>query len=244
MKKRSLILIALAVLAAVPAFSANLIVNGSFEAPVLPSTASFALHLSSIPGWTVVNTGGGQGVMFMGTNYQEGLYDATPITFQAYDGTQHVDLTGNGNIGYQGVEQDVATIIGMTYRLTWAWGNMGIGNSAAYCADPACNTSVNYYASGARLGVVIWGTSATYWTNDVDGGRNVAWQTGEIVFTATSALTKIGFYNENTTGSYYDHYVGLDAVSLEAIPEPASIALVGCGLLAAGLLQRRRVRKN
>jgi len=59
-------------------------------------------------------------------------------------------------------------------------------------------------------------------------------------FIASSASTKIHFYN--ATG-LADSYAGLDNVDLEAasaVPKPASVALHGTGLILLGLTRHQR----
>ncbi|HWI87122.1 MAG TPA: PEPxxWA-CTERM sorting domain-containing protein [Sphingomonas sp.] len=86
---------------AFPAMSANLLVNGDFEASTNPTTTP--------PGWT--NIGHSDGVI---------SYGIGPLP--AYDGNYFYDLGGYGDatgpVG-DGIMQSVATTIGKTYKLTF-----------------------------------------------------------------------------------------------------------------------------
>ncbi|MGB9620641.1 MAG: PEP-CTERM sorting domain-containing protein, partial [Armatimonadota bacterium] len=72
---------------------------------------------------------------------------------------------------------------------------------------------------------------------------SMGWTYVSWVFTAQSALTTLGF---TSLDPYFDEEweysfgPALDDVSVTAIPEPATLALVGLGLIAAGFLRRRR----
>lgn len=90
--------------AAVPAFGANLLINGDFEA----STSGF----TAPTGWT--NIGPANGVV---------SYAATNQV--AYDGSYFYTLGGPGTNGYSaidwGISQSVSTVAGNTYRLTFGY---------------------------------------------------------------------------------------------------------------------------
>jgi len=255
MRPRTIVVIALFALFTLPAFSANLIVNPSFEDPsyqvgngvvypINPLTVGTTAFLS---GWTINSgTTGNQGMLAVYGNYLEGF--VTPITFTSWDGVNHIDVTGAGlGNGIQGISQTVATQIGETYQLSFALSNMGIGSSAQYCLVNGGSCAIgdlapiDYYDEAARIDLVINGGAPVTFTNSLDGGVNNTWQTFTTSFTATSTTTTIEF--NNNSGN--DAYAGLDNVFLDvaATPEPATIAMMGCGLLALGLL-RNRIRRS
>ena len=81
---------------------------------------------------------------------------------------------------------------------------------------------------------------ANYSNND-NTPNNVNWKQFSYNFAASSASTRMDFYNATALP---DNYAGLDNVDLEVaaavVPEPASVALLGAGLTLFGLTRRRR----
>src|SRR5690349_21893091 len=87
---------------------ADLVVNGSFETPVVPvgGFTNFLSGSTGITGWTVV---GPEASIASGSLIEFG------ISFPAEDGNQWVDLTGFGSNQVEGIKQDIPTTIGATY---------------------------------------------------------------------------------------------------------------------------------
>src|SRR5450755_994983 len=98
---------------------ANLLTNGSFESPVVPtgSFTDFASGSTGITGWTVVGAAGGVAVI-------NGTFAQECCTFPAADGTQWVDVTGLNTNSAEGVQQTVATTLGTQYTLSFEIGNI------------------------------------------------------------------------------------------------------------------------
>ncbi len=108
--------VAMLTLAVAPA-EANLIVNGSFEVPMVPAGGfiNYVGGSTGITGWTVV---GVDSSVISGTFTQAG------IVFQAQNGLQWADLAGvTSNSSSSGVRQNVATTIGGVYELSFYVGS-------------------------------------------------------------------------------------------------------------------------
>jgi hypothetical protein len=228
--------------AAIPSARANLIVNGSFESPTVPSSSlscGVAFNTAcqgyyspdqtspppggpfDIAGWSVIGKGGvpdAAVVLQLGNGYTEG-----PLHFDAQDGTQSLDLTGEGNQGANGVKQSFTSIIGAHYAVSFYLGRQ----------DPAASG----YAGPSALDLFI-DQDAPITFIDMDAlSQNVAWERFALSFTATKAITTLAFLNATPVGN---NFTGLDNVVVEAIPEPGTLALFAAGFAGLLLLLRRR----
>ena len=143
----------LAGLTAAPA-NANLILNGSFETPGVPSSSLTCGSVfntacqgyyspdqtgfpgggsDQIAGWSVIGKDAGTfgpgtpyaSIMQLGNGYTETDFGPTGGTlhFNAQDGTQSLDLTGEGNQGANGVKQSFASTTGTEYFLSFYLGH-------------------------------------------------------------------------------------------------------------------------
>jgi hypothetical protein len=202
--------------------AANLLTNGSFEdgifVPSEPGSMLLSAGATDITGWTVINGG----LAWDGA--------ANPYNLTASDGNNFLDLTGDYDAApYGGVQQTVATAIGFQYQLTF-----DIGTSTTYDSNegsiPLIPVSIQATA----------GSSSETFTTATPTSIN-QWESFTLDFTATSASTVIlleGQASENI------QYIGLDNVSLEAVPEPSSLSLMlllaGPGLLAFAAWRRLR----
>jgi hypothetical protein len=86
--------------------------------------------------------------------------------------------------------------------------------------------------------------SQTFNTGNIPNSSKgfTGWQSGDFIFTATGATETLSFLATGTGGAALPPFALLDGVSLTAVPEPATWALmlVGVGALGAGLRMRRR----
>jgi len=203
-------------LAAADSTRADLIVNGSFESPVVPvgSFTDFAAGSTAITGWTVV----GVDAAVVNTSFMQ-----SGITFQAQDGNQWLDLAGvTSNSMLSGVSQDVATEVGRAYLLSFY---VGSATDNVFFFPSTVDLSIN---GGARVG----------YTNPAVPTDRLDWLLFTVQFTATSTTTNITFYNGGASNNFLN---ALDNVSLTAVPEPSSLALAAVGLFAlAGARMRWR----
>ena len=198
---------------------ANLIVNGTFEDPLLtPGTFQLFTLGSGIgagANWTVIGAPGD--VAVVSTTYQ------APV-FPAQEQLNWLDLTG-ASATPTGIQQVIPTDAGVSYVLSF-W----VGNQNSVGVSSMINLTVN-------------GSQAFVATNSLRS-PNMNWQLFTYEFTAISASTAIGFLNGDPAG---DQSNGLDNVQIvvssnAAVPEPASVFICGGGLIFLGAIFRRRLR--
>ena len=130
-----------------------------------------------------------------------------------FDGIQHVELDSTSN---SNMFQDIPTAPGQTYHLEFVY-------------SPRPRILV-----GDNTILVFWdgGQIATL---DGNGGADTLWQVSAFDLLASGNLTRLEFLaagGSNSLGGY------LDAVSLQQVPEPAILLLLGIGLAGLGALRR------
>lgn len=186
---------------------ASVVVNGSFEDPLVPagSFTNFAGGSTAITGWTVV---GVDSAITSGTFTQSG------ITFQAADGAQWLDLAGvTSNNPSSGVRQDIPTTPGADYEVNFSVGSAAAGPFAAATVD-----------------LTIGGGPRVSYFNPTAPATMLDWKSFSVLFTATGATTSLTFQN----GSAPDNFLsGLDGVSVNLVPEPGAALLVMALLTAS-----------
>jgi hypothetical protein len=172
-----------------PRPAVNLITNGSFEAPTVPSASftSFARGSSAITGWTVV------GPLGTSVSIVHRLYTSGGFSFPAQESAQWLDLTGLVVNQPEGVQQAVLTTPGTRYVLSFWVGNVGPG-----------------YGTTSTVEVDINGLSAGSFTNSTPA-TTLRWQQFSFPFVATGSSTTIAFLNRDPLG---DNSNGLDNISL------------------------------
>jgi Protein of unknown function (DUF642) len=201
------------------ACAANLITNGSFEAPNIVASGNYALYTTgstAITGWTALGP----------ANDSVQLTPDTYLGLKASDGRQWVDLTGI--YGYdKGLKSDAITVVpGSTYVLSFDVGN--------------------YLPFGpSTLGVSINGGSELLATNTslaVTATNPMNWASFSLTWVATGNTASISFLGRANGALSNNAGIGLDNVrfDLAPVPEPSAawLLLAGLPLLA---WQRRRM---
>jgi hypothetical protein len=213
---------------------ANLITNGSFEAPLI-NTQYLDIAAGSEPagfGWRVTS----------GT-VDIGIAVAFPSPF---DGVQFLDLDG---FGPGAIGQSFTTIPGAGYVLNFVYANNPYGGGTN-CTPPSTASCATIPAHGTVS--IVDGSTTTpliaplVLTHSNSTVANANWTpSGDIAFVAHGTTTTLSFASNdpsNSNGGIFLDAVSVNAVS--AVPEPSSFVLLLLGLSAASVLgaqQRRRV---
>ena len=209
----------------IPQAHAELIVNGSFEAPALGANKNYFQLLNAgsnaLPGWTI----GGKSidVLGVGNPYVSG----TPA-----DGQQYVDLVGSPGPGT--LSQTFSTVAGQQYELSFAYAHNYNGLNGS--ENPISQALVELLGGATLL------SESLSHSDSVAG--DLKWIIATYIFTADSNSTTLRFSSQGVGSSGYAGLL-LDNVSVTALttPEPASLAVWSL-LGAAGLAYRWRRKRT
>jgi len=136
----------------------------------------------------------------------------------AFDGNQYLDLVGQGGTG--SISQTFATNAGSRYNLSFVYSHN--------LFNPAVTSASASLSVGNLLDTISHSTGSN---------ANLDWTNYFATFTATGSSTTLNF--TNLTGGLNEGVL-LDAVSIQAVPEPATWAIMILGFGAIGLQIRRR----
>lgn len=218
MVKLSVLGAAVLAFAALPA-SAQLVANGDFESGNTGFTSGYTYV--GTPGPTALYGEGSYTVGDNASNYHNLWADVA-----AYSGDNY--LIANGAPGNNvSVWSEVLT--GLTAGQTY--------NFSAYVTNVCCNgdfTGTNGTPVLVATDGGVFNISAT-----TTGTGNWVQLAGSFVATGTS--TTLNIFNDNSVASGNDF--GLDAISVTAVPEPATWGLMILGFGAVGATLRRRSTK-
>ena len=189
--KKTLYLLVIFAIMALPANAANLVVNGDFEAPEVESSAKWEVFPSGTEGlgWTVEWVG-----TYSGAPAIANLELHEGVLMSAHDGDQSAELdtdwtSANGEQASVKIYQDITTCVGGEYTLSYAW-------------SPRPNHSDNEME-------VYWGGIL----KRTHSGSTSGWQVETITgLTVSGATTRLEFVETGTADSLG---MFLDAVSVE-----------------------------
>ncbi|XAL98955.1 DUF642 domain-containing protein [Phycisphaeraceae bacterium D3-23] len=197
---------------------ADLVTNGGFELSDIATDTSTDAD-TALSGWTVTRaldgTGGASNVFlhdggFFGVSLTGAV---APGTNEAREGSQYVAFNANQGSGSGVLSQDLATAVGLEYTVEFSIAG----------AFSAGQQSVTVDAGGIN--------SLTQSATDGE------WTTHTFNFVATGTTTTLSISDNLGAGSSIDNDLLIDAVSVNQVPEPGSLALLGLGGL---FIARRR----
>ena len=206
---------ALVLAAVIASFGASAqITNGSFELPDIVGNPDSPPQ--AITGW---NTVGGV-VQLVDSAF------ATPgFTLTASNLLQWVDLSGPTGTGFnKGVWQAFVGSSGTAYTLSF-----DVGRLLTNAYGPA---HVEVFDGLTSLGTFSNTTLAT-------GVQSMNWVSHSTTFVSAGSNV-LSFLAVAPSGGLSDQIVGLDNVSVTAVPEPGTYAMLLAGLTAVGFVAKRR----
>jgi hypothetical protein len=171
--------------------SANLVSNGSFEKPTVPSGSYTDFSKGQkFSGWAVVGASGD--VSIVSDTFVYGGF-----TFPAGCGHQFLDLTGTSQSA-TGVEQRITTVPGSTYQLSFE-----VGNVYAPSGNLGNSSTVLVYVNGKKI------LKAT--NKKGKGLTHLVWEQFSAAFVAKGNAARIKFINGDPST---DTANGLDCISV------------------------------
>jgi hypothetical protein len=191
-------------------YAVNLATNGSFEAPSIVATNTFALYntgSTQIAGWTVI---GGQ---------IAALPDTYVLGWNASEGRQYVDLTGISGFD-KGIRSDsIQTIVGTQYTVSFAVGNFGALSTLVL--------SIN------------GGTEELFTNTTMPPFGQLRWMNFTTSWTATADSAQLSFVGRANGSLSNIDGIGIDNVVFAPVPEPATSLFLLSGLAMLALARRR-----
>lgn len=217
MKKISSLLCGLMLLGAASSASANLVVNGGFEAEDVPTNSWKWFASSAVDGWDGSN-------IEIWDNYNN---------FPAFEGSQHAELNAHpSSSGGFSIFQNIVTEANSVYTLSFAYAARTTNNEAfSYAVADATTNGV-----GILQTQVISNLDTTKWTVFTTSFTAVSNLTN-IVFTAVRPLTA-------TVGNFLDDVklVADDTTNQNNVSAPGAIAVFLMSVGAMVFMRRRAKR--
>jgi hypothetical protein len=195
-------------------FAAGLLAMSAFAQANLVTNGSFEADLQSAGTWNIYANLTGW------TGGADGIELRNNIAGAAYDGVNYVELDTNIN---SASSQVLGTTLGQKYTLSFAY--------APREGTAASTNGIEVFWNGVSQGTFS-GTGAA---------SGNAWVPENLTVTGTSPTSNLEFRAVGISDSYGG---SLDAVSLTAIPEPESYAMMLAGLGLLGFVARRRRERN
>ncbi len=139
--------------------------------------------------------------------------------FTSAHGSQHLELDVHDANSNSTIWQYINTVVGQEYTVAFSVAHRAGGAGQQFSMIGALIDDVQRYTTPSLT-------------------THKQWTTHSFTFVAQNSSTKLGFQALGTQNSYGDHLDNIGVVS--TVPEPSTYALMGAGLLAMGVVARRR----
>ena len=203
--------------------NANVLVDGGFDSPTNPTAAGISFYENYGPVSGDPNYGG---AAFDGswsiTRGNVDLVAGPPGGWQYVSSPYSLDLVGNTE---GTISQTFGTKVGQAYNLSFYYSNNSYGSPQPASAD------VSVTGTLLHLHVDILHSGST--------PSNMNWTLFSADFTANSSSTTLTFA-ANDVAPCCNGGITLDSVSVSAVPEPSTWAMMGLGFLGLGFMAYRR----
>lgn len=197
------------------AASTNLVLNGSFE----DISADPGIQQLANNTWRVFSSIPGW-VTFTGA----GIEVRNKVAGVAQHGSQFVELDSHGANPNSSMQQQLSTIGGQAYTVSFWY-----SPRPSTASRPSDTNNISVSWNGTTLLPTLSGTNNT-------GSHNWQQYSYSVTGTGSDILSFGAFGTQDTYGG------SLDNVSVTAVPEPGSLAMVIAGLGLMGSVIRRRAR--
>lgn len=196
-------------------YSAPIIINGSFESPVLNATQNY-FGAFSFTGWSGMSTGG---------TGNAGLVVGTDFGLSPFDGNQAFAFNGNNPAPGSFIEQTFNTTIGQAYAVTFA-----VGRNGETWSHPLLLEAQVFNAGGEALAASI-----------AKPPNTTTYLTYGFTFTATDATSRLRFTDISASNPFTDVFI--DGVEVKSVPDqPWTLVLFAFSLLLLRALAGARAR--
>jgi hypothetical protein len=187
--------------------AAGLLVNGSFEDPVVTTNYNFT-GAFSFSGWSGFSTGSGVG------NGNAGIVPGVEFGLSPYDGNQAFSFNGDNPPAGSFLEQSFATVSGQEYSVAFA-----VGRNNGFPSQDLELQSVVFNSNGDQL-FALTSTPPS----------SVGYLPVSFTFLANSSLSRLRFTDVSSSNPNTDLFI--DAVVVTEVPEPISFNLFSGGAVA------------
>ena len=224
---------ALLVAIAQPAAGAPVLTNGDFET-------------GSLAGWTVTDQANGSGSWFASAPGSATPFSGHPTS--AAGGSPHgttYAVSDQGAPGSHALTQAFSVGPGQSVILTWDmfindWDSGPFGTGLDFTVAPTQIGRVDILSAAAGAFDVGAGVLQNCFLGDALTGPNpFAPQSCDISGAVAGGGTFQVRFAETDNQSFYN--MGIDNVSISAVPEPATVALLGLAFAGIGVARRRKL---